>query len=66
MDKDLSDIEMQMNQVKQLSRKNYKLARENKKKKDDLIVYLAHDIKTPLTSMIGYLSLLEEQTNEVY
>ena len=60
LDKDLSDIEMQMNQVKQLSRKNYKLARENKKKKDDLIVYLAHDIKTPLTSMIGYLSLLEE------
>lgn len=29
-------------------------------KKDELIVYLAHDIKTPLTSMIGYLSLLSE------
>lgn len=33
---------------------------ENEQKKDELIVYLAHDIKTPLTSMIGYLSLLSE------
>lgn len=29
-------------------------------KKNDLIAYLAHDLKTPLTSVIGYLSLLEE------
>ena len=29
---------------------------------DKLIVYLAHDIKTPLTSMIGYLSLLDEMS----
>lgn len=28
--------------------------------KNDLIAYLAHDMKTPLTSVIGYLSLLEE------
>ncbi len=28
--------------------------------KNDLIVYLAHDLKTPLTSVIGYVSLLEE------
>ena len=30
------------------------------RQKNDLIVYLAHDLKTPLTSVIGYLSLLEE------
>lgn len=29
-------------------------------RKNDLITYLAHDLKTPLTSVIGYLSLLEE------
>lgn len=29
-------------------------------KKDDLIMYLAHDIKTPLTSIIGYLTILDE------
>lgn len=30
------------------------------KRKDDLVMYLAHDIRTPLTSVIGYLSLLHE------
>lgn len=25
-----------------------------------MIAYLAHDLKTPLTSVIGYLSLLDE------
>ena len=29
-------------------------------RKNDLIAYLAHDLKTPLTSVIGYLSLLAE------
>ena len=29
-------------------------------KKNDLIAYLAHDLKTPLTSVVGYLSLMEE------
>lgn len=28
--------------------------------KSDLVMYLAHDLKTPLTSIIGYLSLLNE------
>ena len=35
-------------------------ARDNEQRKNDLIVYLAHDLKTPLTSLIGYLSLLNE------
>ena len=29
-------------------------------RKNDLVVYLAHDIKTPLTSVIAYLNLLQE------
>ena len=29
-------------------------------KKNDLITYLAHDLKTPLTSVVGYLNLLDE------
>lgn len=31
------------------------------KRKDELVMYLAHDIRTPLTSVIGYLNLLEEE-----
>ena len=30
-------------------------------RKDELVMYLAHDIRTPLTSVIGYLDLLEEE-----
>lgn len=29
-------------------------------RKNELVMYLAHDIRTPLTSVIGYLNLLEE------
>ena len=29
-------------------------------RKSDLITYLAHDMRTPLASIIGYLSLLDE------
>lgn len=57
---ELSDLEKKLNYLKRESLTNEKLARENEPKKDELIVYLAHDIKTPLTSMIGYLSILNE------
>ena len=57
---ELEEIQKRMNHLKRESEKNEKLAKENEEKKDELIVYLAHDIKTPLTSMIGYLSLLDE------
>ena len=35
-------------------------AHEAEERKNTLVVYLAHDLKTPLTSIIGYLTLLEE------
>ena len=57
---ELEEIQKRMNHLKRESEKNEKLAKENEEKKDELIVYLAHDIKTPLTSMIGYLSILAE------
>lgn len=57
---ELEAIAQRMNHLKLESLKNERLARENEQKKDDLIVYLAHDLKTPLTSLIGYLSLLDE------
>lgn len=57
---ELEEIQKRMNHLKRESEKNEKLAKENEEKKDEIIVYLAHDIKTPLTSMIGYLSILDE------
>ncbi len=35
-------------------------ARAAERRKNELVAYLAHDIKTPLTSVTGYLTLLEE------
>lgn len=35
-------------------------ATEAEQRKNDLILYIAHDLKTPLTSIIGYLSILQE------
>lgn len=57
---EMVEVEKKLNHFKTESIKNERLARENEQKKDELIVYIAHDIKTPLTSMIGYLSLLSE------
>lgn len=53
-------MEDTLNQIKTDLERSQEAERELEKRKNDLIVYLAHDIKTPLTSVIGYLSLLEE------
>ena len=58
---ELIDIEEIMNRVKNDAVRNARLAREAEQRKNDLIVYLAHDLKTPLTSVIGYLTLLRDE-----
>lgn len=57
---ELSDFEIKLNKLKHEAEKNERLARESEQRKNDLIVYLAHDLKTPLTSVVGYLELLKE------
>ena len=57
---ELDFMEKRLNAVRQTLRKREKDAKEAEQRKNDLVVYLAHDIKTPLTSVIGYLSLLDE------
>ena len=53
-------ISAEMAEIKaDMIRKEQKLKAETARK-NDLIAYLAHDLKTPLTSVIGYLSLLDE------
>lgn len=59
---DLLEVENSLNNIKLNLEKNERIARESEKKKNDLIVYLAHDLKTPLTSVIGYLSLLRDES----
>ncbi|KTE89607.1 histidine kinase [Desulfitobacterium hafniense] len=57
---ELDFMENKLNQIKSNLEKQKKAALEAEQRKNDLVVYLAHDIKTPLTSVIGYLSLLDE------
>lgn len=50
-------------EIQSILNEKTKIEQEKEKeiqKKNDLVTYLAHDLKTPLTSIIGYLNILEE------
>lgn len=53
-------ISAQMAEIKVSMQRHEQALKEEAARKNDLITYLAHDLKTPLTSVVGYLSLLEE------
>lgn len=57
----IHDVQDELNLVRERSVRNAAAAREAEQRKNDLIVYLAHDLKTPLTSVIGYLTLLKDE-----
>jgi len=63
---ELDFMENKLNQIKNNLEKQKKAALDAERRKNDLVVYLAHDIKTPLTSVIGYLSLLDEAPDMPY
>lgn len=54
-------VEDELNLVREQALRNALIAKEAEQRKNDLIVYLAHDLKTPLTSIIGYLTLLQDE-----
>ncbi len=58
--KEYEDISQYLSEIKKQNKDSQRLMLEEVNKKNDLIAYLAHDLKTPLTSVVGYLSLLEE------
>lgn len=58
---ELQDISDLLNKTKLSIQMNKRAAKEAEQRKNDLIVYLAHDLKTPLTSIIGYLMLLRDE-----
>lgn len=60
LSRELVQFQDELNQIRFDNLLNKQLAIEADKKKNDLIVYLAHDLRTPLTSIIGYLSLLQK------
>lgn len=58
---ELNVIEKKLNYAKQTLKKRQSDSQLTEQRKNDLIVYLAHDLKTPLTSVIGYLTLLRDE-----
>lgn len=57
----LKELQDELNQVRERAAAQARIAKEAEQRKNDLIVYLAHDLKTPLTSVIGYLTLLGDE-----
>lgn len=57
----MKQVQDELNLVREQALRNAMLAKEAEQRKNDLIVYLAHDLKTPLTSVIGYLTLLRDE-----
>lgn len=56
----IREMELSLRDIRYTVLRNQQLAHEAEQRKNDLVVYLAHDLKTPLASVIGYLTLLEE------
>ncbi|MBB3128315.1 two-component system sensor histidine kinase VanS [Paenibacillus rhizosphaerae] len=57
----LRETQDRFNQVMNKIKDKESAAREAEQRKNDLVVYLAHDLKTPISSIIGYLTLLRDE-----
>ena len=57
---EMSETQAALNAIKMDNERSERAARAAEQRKNELVVYLAHDIKTPLTSIVGYLALLDE------
>jgi len=57
---DIESVENKLRAIRKTIEAREREAELAERRKNELVMYLAHDIKTPLTSVIGYLSLLDE------
>ncbi|MCI8859516.1 MAG: vancomycin resistance histidine kinase VanS [Lachnospiraceae bacterium] len=57
---EMAPMEQKLNVLRQALERRELEAKLAEERKNNLVMYLAHDIRTPLTSVVGYLSLLEE------
>ncbi len=58
---ELLPMERKLNTIKHIIATQRRDMSAAEQRKNDLIMYLAHDLKTPLASVIGYLSLLRDE-----
>ena len=60
---EMAEMEDKLTTIKQTLERREQEVKSAEQRKNDVVMYLAHDIKTPLTSVIGYLSLLNEASD---
>lgn len=60
LDPEFEELEAPLIRLRQEFSRTKQLAEIEMQRKSDLITYLAHDLKTPLASVIAYLNLLDE------
>ncbi len=59
--KELGPLQEDLKAIQTQLTRREEAARESEQRKQDLIAFLAHDLKTPLTSVVGYLTLLRDK-----
>ena len=57
---ELAATRVELTEVQNRALSDERAAKAAETRKNELVVYLAHDIRTPLTSVVGYLSILAE------
>lgn len=57
----MKNVQDELNLMREQALRSTAAAKEAEQRKNDLVIYLAHDLKTPLTSVIGYLTLLRDE-----
>ena len=61
LSEELEATEQKINSIRHTLAQRKAATELEEKRRKELVVYLAHDLKTPLTSVIGYLNLLQDQ-----
>ena len=62
---ELRPIEDRLNEIKETLKRQEDEAAQIEQKKNDMLLFLAHDLKTPLTSVVAYLSMLDSNPENV-
>lgn len=58
--RELEPTSCALDAIRRENESNELAARAAEQRKNELVAYLAHDIRTPLTSVVGYLTMLQE------
>lgn len=64
LSEELKVVQTELRSIQKESLQNERDAIESEQRKNELVAYIAHDLRTPLTSILGYTSLLKGRNFE--